>query len=247
MGRRCTAGVRRKCLLALANKGTFNPANSFCSLNPLVSTFCESEAMIDRRTLLIGSAALSFAPALAAPPDRTMVFGPEVPFSFDALTGRAKELSQRPYQKPVIPDFDLLERLDFDAYQEIRFRPELGDLVPWRRPLPNRAVSPRPLFQRAGPHFHSLRAGCREGGALQPRSLHLRQERLRQNAAAGCGLRRLQGVGRAGRNRLARILGRFLFQIAGGNWPIRALLAGACHRCCHADAGRVPAVYELLA
>ncbi len=83
--------------------------------------------MIDRRTLLIGSAALSLGTArAAAPPDHTMVFGPEVPFSFDALTGRAKELSQRPYQKPVIPDFDLLERLDFDAYQEIRFRPDLA-------------------------------------------------------------------------------------------------------------------------
>ncbi len=83
--------------------------------------------MMDRRTLLIGSAAWGLASAAAsAGSEATMVFGPQAPFSFDTLTGKARELSQRPYQKPAIPDFDLLERLDFDAYQEIRFRPELA-------------------------------------------------------------------------------------------------------------------------
>ncbi len=83
--------------------------------------------MMDRRTLLLGSAALGLA-ATAAPaaPGRGMVFGPEVPFSFDALTGRARELSQRPFEKAAVPDFDLLERLDFDAYQQIKFRPDLA-------------------------------------------------------------------------------------------------------------------------
>ncbi len=65
--------------------------------------------MMDRRTLLIGSAAMGLAGATAsAGPEPTMVFGPQAPFSFDALTGKAKELSQKPFQKPAIPDFNLL-------------------------------------------------------------------------------------------------------------------------------------------
>ncbi len=83
--------------------------------------------MIDRRSLLIGTAALGLAGAeSAAAPEHSMVFGPAVPFSFDALTRTAKDLSQKPFQKAVPRDLELLERLDFDAYQQIKFRPELA-------------------------------------------------------------------------------------------------------------------------
>src|SRR5208337_4598928 len=83
--------------------------------------------MIDRRTLLIGSAAMGLAAAQASEaPERRMVFGPESSFSFDLLTGWAKDLSQRPFQKPAVRDAGLLERLDFDAYQQIKFRSDLA-------------------------------------------------------------------------------------------------------------------------
>ena len=84
--------------------------------------------MIDRRALLIGSAALSLAAsarALAAQPGSIFV-GPQIPFSFETLIASAKELSERPYQKSVAHDPELLERIDFDAYQQIKFRPELA-------------------------------------------------------------------------------------------------------------------------
>ena len=46
---------------------------------------------LDRRTLLIGSAAWGLASAAAsAGPEATMVFGPQAPFSFDTLTGKAR-------------------------------------------------------------------------------------------------------------------------------------------------------------
>jgi periplasmic glucans biosynthesis protein len=83
--------------------------------------------MIDRRGMLIGSAALGFAGAKAsAAAGQTMTLGPAVPFSFDTLTGMAKDLSQQPFQKSVVREPEILERLDFDAYQEIKFRPELA-------------------------------------------------------------------------------------------------------------------------
>ena len=83
--------------------------------------------MIDRRTLLAGGtvsfAMLKAAGGMAAPkPD--LYFGPEVAFSFDAMIGWARDISLRPYQRPLIPKPELIERLDFDEYQQIRFRPE---------------------------------------------------------------------------------------------------------------------------
>ncbi len=52
-----------------------------------------------------------------------MVFGPQAPFSFDSLTAKARELSQQPFRKPVIPDFNLLG--------EARFRRLSRDQVPF--------------------------------------------------------------------------------------------------------------------
>ncbi len=83
--------------------------------------------MIDRRTLLIGSAALGFTASTRAMGQPESVFvGPQIPFSFEKLIASAKELSERPYQKPVVHDPALVQRIDFDAYQQIRFRPELA-------------------------------------------------------------------------------------------------------------------------
>jgi glucans biosynthesis protein len=83
--------------------------------------------MIDRRTLLIGSAALGFAAGKAgAQTIPSMVFGPKAPFSFDALIGWAQDLSLSPYRKPIVYNPELLEKIDFDAYQQIKFRPELA-------------------------------------------------------------------------------------------------------------------------
>src|SRR5262245_66488849 len=77
-----------------------------------------------RRTFLAGMAALpavaSLWPSLALAQDLT--FGDPESFSFDALRGRAKQLAASPYAPPVIRFPDVLERIDYDAYQEIRFK-----------------------------------------------------------------------------------------------------------------------------
>src|SRR5579883_1568429 len=92
---------------------------------PLAADDSGEQMMINRRTLLIGSAALGLAGKRAdAQPARDIFFGPEVPFSFDALTGWAAELSRQPFREARPSDPELIERIDFDAYQQIRFKPD---------------------------------------------------------------------------------------------------------------------------
>jgi periplasmic glucans biosynthesis protein len=82
-----------------------------------------------RQTLLVASAS-----ALAAMFDRRIVraaaaageirFGPAQPFDFEWLKAKAQALAAQPYQEPVIRHADILETIDYDAYQQIRFQPE---------------------------------------------------------------------------------------------------------------------------
>ncbi|HYQ91811.1 MAG TPA: glucan biosynthesis protein D [Candidatus Competibacteraceae bacterium] len=50
--------------------------------------------------------------------------GPAQPFSFDGLKEQARQLASQPYHLPVTGHADILERIDYDAYRQIRFRPE---------------------------------------------------------------------------------------------------------------------------
>jgi glucans biosynthesis protein len=90
---------------------------------------------MDRRQLLGGASAgiLAFAadslaqnrlpqtsPAAQPPPAPAT---PRPRFSFDDVIRRARELSTMPYETPP-PLPEVLARLDFDAWRDIRFRPE---------------------------------------------------------------------------------------------------------------------------
>lgn len=50
--------------------------------------------------------------------------GPRRRFSFDDLREQARALAARPYTAPVISDAALLDGIDFDTIQTIRFRPD---------------------------------------------------------------------------------------------------------------------------
>ncbi len=81
---------------------------------------------ISRRQVLLGAAALPLV-ALALRPDVAaaagLSFGEAQSFDFDWLRGQAKQLASKSYQPPVIRFGDVLERIDYDAYQQIRFIP----------------------------------------------------------------------------------------------------------------------------
>ena len=81
---------------------------------------------ISRRQVLGGAAglplaALALRPALAAA--EGLDLGEAQPFGFGWLRDQAKDLASKPYQPPVIRYADVLERIDYDAYQQIRFSP----------------------------------------------------------------------------------------------------------------------------
>jgi glucans biosynthesis protein len=54
----------------------------------------------------------------------TLNLGPAQAFSFDWLHEQAKQLAAQSYQAPPVRYADVLNRIDFDAYQQIRYRPE---------------------------------------------------------------------------------------------------------------------------
>lgn len=82
--------------------------------------------MFARRGVLRGACALAGAawisrhvPALAAP-----ALGSPRPFTADMVLARARALAAEPYAPSVEPDLPALFALDYDAYRQIRYRPE---------------------------------------------------------------------------------------------------------------------------
>jgi glucans biosynthesis protein len=73
-----------------------------------------------RRTVFQGLATLAAAPALAQPS------GPPAPapFRYEDVIRRARELAGAAFDSNVPPLPEPLNRLDFDAYRDIRFRPD---------------------------------------------------------------------------------------------------------------------------
>ncbi|GGF33924.1 glucan biosynthesis protein D [Aliidongia dinghuensis] len=85
--------------------------------------------LLSRRHALAGLAALAFGPAGPALPfraafaaDAPIKLGPSQPFDFDRVVAQAKALAGHSYQPPVIRHAEILDRIDYDAAQQIRFR-----------------------------------------------------------------------------------------------------------------------------
>ena len=56
--------------------------------------------------------------------DTHLIFGPAEPFSFDRLSEMARERAQSAYVPPSQPDPAIVQKIDYDAYGRIRFKPE---------------------------------------------------------------------------------------------------------------------------
>lgn len=82
----------------------------------------------DRRRLMLGAAAgclgagAGYAAHAEVAAPATTDFGPAQPFTFEALTQAAQLAAAKPWVKGAIADPAILERIDYDAYQKIRYR-----------------------------------------------------------------------------------------------------------------------------
>jgi glucans biosynthesis protein len=81
---------------------------------------------LSRRAFILAAAASGLAasvPAGAAEMQGITLSGP-VPFSFDGVIATAREMALKPFSPTPVKAGDLLEKIDFDAYQQITFKPE---------------------------------------------------------------------------------------------------------------------------
>jgi glucans biosynthesis protein len=86
---------------------------------------------IDRRRLMtaggafVGGSIIGAYRPLAQTRDASPQLGPRVPFSFDALKGWAGMVAAAPYRPadPIMPE--VVSAIDYDAYQQLRYRPEM--------------------------------------------------------------------------------------------------------------------------
>jgi len=81
---------------------------------------------LNRRQTLASILATFAAGALpaAAAAEEGLSFGPAEPFSFAALKDKARVLAARPWKSLASPYGAILDQIDYDAYQKIRFRKE---------------------------------------------------------------------------------------------------------------------------
>jgi len=86
----------------------------------------ETSSALDRRSLLVLSAAAVLAPGALEAQPRALELGAPQPFSFDMLIARARTGAAAPYQPPPTPAPEVLERIDYDAHGKIRFKADLA-------------------------------------------------------------------------------------------------------------------------
>ncbi len=82
--------------------------------------------MFRRRDVMVGAGAVAALGALRATAARsqTLDLGPPWAFDFAWLQAEARQLAARAYEAPLIRYPDVLESIDYDAYQQIQFKPE---------------------------------------------------------------------------------------------------------------------------
>lgn len=82
--------------------------------------------MINRRTFLHSAAATATLVALGIPIEaiaaNRVKFGSASPFSFDTLIAQAKALAQKPYQPQPTPPRAILDRIDYAAHGQIKYK-----------------------------------------------------------------------------------------------------------------------------
>lgn len=146
-------------------------------------TDLQSPASPRRRALLGAAGALVLAPGLA----RLARAASPAPFSFDTLVERARQLAGAPFRPPPRPGAAVLEGIDFDAYQRIRFRPEYALFAePGRAGCTVQLFHPGRFFKEPV-GIHQIRAGRAETVPFSSRMFDYQDPTLARALAPGTG------------------------------------------------------------
>ena len=128
---------------------------------------------ITRRTFLGGALLAPLFPLLTSVAQSEELntgfdLGPAQSFSFDWLREQARQLAAQPYRAPLIRHPEVLERIDFDTYQQIRYRPEDALWAKGDGPYPVQFFHMGKLFQ-APVRMHLVRDGMAREILYSPR------------------------------------------------------------------------------
>ena len=206
--------------------------------------------MLRRRDLMLGAGAVAALGAVRAraATGPTLDLGPAFTFDFDWLQGEARQLAARAYEAPVIRYPDILESIDYDAYQQIQFKPERALWADGGAPFPVQ-------FFHLGRYFKApVRLYVVEGGSAREiryttdvftfGKTHLDQ-RLPSDLGFA-GFRVMDGPGATNATG-SPIRGRSYFRDLRRARSIRPVGARPRDRYRHAVAGGVPALHPVLA
>lgn len=150
--------------------------------------------MINRRTLGAGLGALALAPRAHAAGAPSLAFGAGQPFSFETLKRLARGLAGAPYRPPPIVDADVLQAIDYDAFGQIVYRPEMAL---WGRTPDAQAVRffPQGKYFKEPVRIHVLDNGIARELLYRPELFHIPagNPALRLKAGGFGGFRLMNG------------------------------------------------------
>ena len=103
---------------------------------------------------ILGSSVVRGRPAQAQTPQ----FGPPTPFDADFVRSEAWRRAGRPYQAPAVLQREVLETIDYDFYQQIRYRPTATLWAEGGAPYPVQPFHPGRWFEEPV-DIHVVEAG----------------------------------------------------------------------------------------
>ncbi|MGH6886378.1 MAG: glucan biosynthesis protein, partial [Geminicoccales bacterium] len=171
---------------------------------------------VARRFFLASAGALPLAaalwPSLAVAEGLSM--GKPWSFDFGWLRSQAKRLAARPYEPPVLRSAETLERIDYDAYQQIRF---LSDHALWAKD-----GGPYPIeffhlgrFFKAPVRLHVVEAGQAREILYSPSLFSFGTTRLAEDLPADLGFAGFRVMNGGGKTDWLAFLGAAYFRSSG--------------------------------
>lgn len=122
------------------------------------------------RALALAAVAAPFDAAQSSPTAPGLKLGPPTPFSFDALKAAARRVASRPYAAPSIPAPDILRRLDYQAWGEITFDPDMALFKDGRLPVTFFHLG---RYFQTPIHIHAVAAGQSREVLYDPNDFHM--------------------------------------------------------------------------